>query len=39
MTFAPRCGSTSGYGVPSSIVLYDLARAGTQPVPTGTCAP
>jgi S1-C subfamily serine protease len=37
--FAARRGSTSGYGVPPAIVRDDLARAGTQPVPTGTCAP
>jgi len=37
--FAARRGSTSGYGVPPEIVRDDLARAGTQPVATGTCAP
>jgi uncharacterized membrane protein required for colicin V production len=37
--FAARRGSSSGYGVPPSIVRDDLARAGTQPVATGTCAP
>ncbi len=37
--FAARLGSASGYGVPTSIVRSDLARAGTQPVPTGACAP
>ena len=37
--FAARVGSESGYGVPSSIVRDDLARAGTQPVSTGSCAP
>jgi S1-C subfamily serine protease len=37
--FAARRGSASGYGVPPSIVRDDLARAGTQPVPTGACAP
>jgi hypothetical protein len=40
MIFAARRGSTSGYGVPPSIVRNDLARAaGTQGVSTGTCAP
>ena len=38
--FAARRGSTSGYGVPPSIVRSDLARAaGTQGVSTGNCAP
>ncbi len=37
--FAARLGSSSGYGVPPSIVEQDLARAGPQPVSTGTCAP
>ena len=37
--FAARLGSASGYGVPPSIVRSDLARAGTNPVPTGSCAP
>ena len=37
--FAARRGSSSGYGVPPSIVRDDLARAGTQPVSTGACAP
>jgi S1-C subfamily serine protease len=39
MIFAARLGSASGYGVPSSIIRSDLARAGTRPVSTGTCAP
>ncbi|MFL5960875.1 MAG: CvpA family protein [Gaiellaceae bacterium] len=37
--FAARVGTASGYGVPPSIVRDDLARAGTNPVPTGACAP
>jgi uncharacterized membrane protein required for colicin V production len=37
--FAARLGSSSGYGVPPSIIRADLARAGTQPVDTGACAP
>jgi uncharacterized membrane protein required for colicin V production len=37
--FAARRGSSSGYGVPTSIVRDDLARAGTEPVSTGACAP
>ncbi len=37
--FAARLGSASGYGVPPSIVRADLARAGTQRVDTGACAP
>ena len=37
--FAARLGSDSGYGVPPSIVRSALARAGTQPVSTGACAP
>jgi trypsin-like peptidase/colicin V production protein len=37
--FAARIGSTSGYGVPPSILRSDLARAGTRPVPSGACAP
>jgi uncharacterized membrane protein required for colicin V production len=37
--FAARLGSSSGYGVPPSIVESDLARAGRQPVSTGSCAP
>jgi hypothetical protein len=37
--FAARVGSASGYGVPASIVRSDLARAGTQRVAAGACAP
>jgi len=37
--FAARVGAKSGYGVPSSIVRRDLARAGTAPVSSGACAP
>ncbi|HZT94095.1 MAG TPA: MarP family serine protease [Gaiellaceae bacterium] len=37
--FAARVDSASGYGVPTSIVRGDLARAGTRRVPTGSCAP
>jgi S1-C subfamily serine protease len=37
--FAARLGSSSGYGVPPSIVRNDLAHAGTHPVSTGACAP
>jgi uncharacterized membrane protein required for colicin V production len=37
--FAARLGTTSGYGVPASILRDDLSRAGTQPVETGACAP
>lgn len=37
--FAARLGSNSGYGVPPSIIRSDLARAGTTPVSTGSCAP
>jgi uncharacterized membrane protein required for colicin V production len=37
--FAARVGSASGYGVPTSIVAGDLARAGTHSVSTGACAP
>jgi hypothetical protein len=37
--FAARLGSASGYGVPPSIIRSDLARAGTQRVSTGSCAP
>jgi hypothetical protein len=37
--FAARIGSTSGYGVPPSILRSDLARAGTRAVPPGACAP
>jgi S1-C subfamily serine protease len=39
MIFAARVGSESGYGVPASILRSDLADAGTQTVPSGTCAP
>ncbi len=39
MIFAARIGSTSGYGVPSSIIRSDLARAGTRTVSSGACAP
>jgi uncharacterized membrane protein required for colicin V production len=39
MIFAARLGSTSGYGVPPSIIRSALARAGTQRVSTGACAP
>jgi S1-C subfamily serine protease len=37
--FAARLGTSSGYGVPASIVRDDLAKAGTQAVSTGACAP
>jgi S1-C subfamily serine protease len=37
--FAARLGSSSGYGVPPSIVRSALAHAGTQRVSTGACAP
>jgi uncharacterized membrane protein required for colicin V production len=37
--FAARLGSTSGYGVPPSIIRADLAHAGTQRISTGSCAP
>jgi S1-C subfamily serine protease len=37
--FAARFGSSSGYGVPPSIIRSDLARAGTNAVSTGSCAP
>jgi S1-C subfamily serine protease len=37
--FAARRGSASGYGVPPSIVRHDLARATSNAVPTGACAP
>ena len=37
--FAARLGSSSGYGVPPSIIRSDLARAGTNAVSTGSCAP
>jgi uncharacterized membrane protein required for colicin V production len=39
MIFAARIGSASGYGVPSSIIRSDLARAGTRTVSSGACAP
>jgi uncharacterized membrane protein required for colicin V production len=39
MIFAARVGSASGYGVPPAIIRSDLARAGTHPVSTGSCAP
>ena len=39
MIFAARVGSASGYGVPPSIIRSDLARAGTQAVSPGACAP
>jgi hypothetical protein len=37
--FAARLGSSSGYGVPPSIIRSDLARAGTTAISTGSCAP
>jgi hypothetical protein len=37
--FAARLGTSSGYGVPASIIRADLAKAGSQPVSTGSCAP
>jgi hypothetical protein len=37
--FAARVGSSSGYGVPPSILRSDLAKAGTNTVPPGACAP
>jgi S1-C subfamily serine protease len=37
--FAARVGSSSGYGVPPSILRSDLAKAGTETVPPGACAP
>ena len=37
--FAARLGSSSGYGVPPSVIRSDLARAGRYPVSTGACAP
>ena len=37
--FAARLGTKSGYGVPPSIVRHDLARAGTNSVSPGACAP
>jgi uncharacterized membrane protein required for colicin V production len=39
MIFAARVGSSSGYGVPRSIIRSDLARAGTRAVSSGACAP
>jgi uncharacterized membrane protein required for colicin V production len=39
MIFAARVGSSSGYGVPPSIIRSDLARAGTHTVSSGSCAP
>jgi S1-C subfamily serine protease len=36
--FAARVGSSSGYGIPASIVRQDLAGAAAQPVSTGNCA-
>lgn len=39
MIFAARVGSASGYGVPPSIIQGDLAKAGTQGVSSGACAP
>ena len=39
MIFAARIGSASGYGVPSSIIRSDLARAETRTVSSGACAP
>ena len=38
LIFAARRGSTSGYGVPPSIIRDDLARAGTRRVLPGACA-
>jgi S1-C subfamily serine protease len=37
--FAARVGSSSGYGVPPSILRSDLARVGARAVPPGACAP
>ena len=37
--FAARLGSASGYGVPTSVVRSELARAGRNSVSTGACAP
>jgi S1-C subfamily serine protease len=37
--FAARVGSSSGYGVPPSILRSDLARVGTETVAPGACAP
>ena len=39
MIFAARRGSSSGYGVPPSIIRSDLAHAGTHRVQSGSCAP
>jgi uncharacterized membrane protein required for colicin V production len=39
LIFAARLGSDSGYGVPPSIIAADLAKAGTQSVSSGACAP
>jgi uncharacterized membrane protein required for colicin V production len=36
--FAARLRSSSGYGVPPSVLRKDLERAGRQPVSTGACA-
>ena len=36
--FASRRVSTGGYGVPASVVRRALARAGSDPVSTGSCA-
>ncbi len=36
--FAARVGSSSGYGIPASIVRQDLSDASGQPVSTGACA-
>jgi S1-C subfamily serine protease len=39
MIFAQRKNSSSGFGVPPSIIRSDLARAGTDRVPNDDCAP
>ena len=39
MIFAARLGSASGYGVPPSIIAGDLAKAGSDRVSSGACAP
>jgi uncharacterized membrane protein required for colicin V production len=39
MIFAARLDSTSGYGVPPSIIRSDLSHAGTRRVSNGACAP
>jgi S1-C subfamily serine protease len=39
MIFAQRKNSASGFGVPPSIIRSDLARAGTDRVSNGDCAP